>query len=85
MDTMLKVFPARLRIPLRAPLRYLPGGAPVRPAGRLVLAVLDRLVVWQGRVQDRDTLRGMSDARLRDLGLTRAEALREAGKAFWRV
>ena len=57
----------------------------MRPAGRLVLAVLDRLVVWQGRVQDRDTLRGMSDARLRDLGLTRAEALREAGKAFWRV
>jgi uncharacterized protein YjiS (DUF1127 family) len=51
---------------------------------RLVLGLVDLLIVWQKRLEDRDTLGRMNAARLRDIGLSRSEALREADKPFWR-
>ena len=41
---------------------------------------------WLGRQDQRAALRGIADDPhlLRDLGLTREEALREAAKPFWR-
>lgn len=41
------------------------------------------LLVWQQRLKDRDTLESMSESRLRDIGLTRRQAMREARKPFW--
>ena len=41
------------------------------------------LLVWQQRLKDRDTLEGMSESRLRDIGLSRRQAMCEARKPFW--
>ncbi|WP_227010265.1 DUF1127 domain-containing protein [Pelagibius marinus] len=74
------------------PAARLPGrgqdGAPgffVGFARRLVLGTVNLLMVWQQRLEDRACLEAMSEARLRDIGLTRAEARREAEKPFWRA
>jgi uncharacterized protein YjiS (DUF1127 family) len=40
--------------------------------------------VWQRRLRDRRELTLMDDRSLRDLGLTRYDALYEASKPFWR-
>jgi len=72
----------------RAPVARLPGhwqGDTRSMAVRLALKVAGLLIVWQQRLQDRETLRLMNEARLRDIGLTRGEALREVEKPFWRV
>jgi uncharacterized protein YjiS (DUF1127 family) len=54
-------------------------------ARRLVLGIVNLLVVWQQRLEDRACLQGMGEARLRDIGLTRVEARRESEKPFWRA
>ena len=41
------------------------------------------LLIWQQRLKDRDTLESMSESRLRDIGLSRRQAMREARKPFW--
>jgi uncharacterized protein YjiS (DUF1127 family) len=40
--------------------------------------------IWPDRSAGRHCLRAMEDHRLRDLGITRAEAALEASKPFWR-
>ena len=50
--------------------------------GRNWLALIG---VWRRRAQERQALRAMSLRDLRDLGLTRVEAGREAEKPFWRA
>ena len=45
--------------------------------------VKHRLAQWRRRSQARHELRSMSDATLRDLGLTRYDAARESSKPFW--
>jgi uncharacterized protein YjiS (DUF1127 family) len=49
-------------------------------------ARLARLVlhVWPERRRQRAQLRELEDHLLRDIGVTRGEALREARKPFWR-
>lgn len=54
-------------------------------ARRMALGVVNLMIVWQQRLADRDCLQGMDDARLRDIGLTRAEMLAETEKSFWRA
>ena len=58
---------------------------PLTPAGgsapRRVFAAMRR---WHERVRQRRQLLQLSDHMLRDLGITRAEALGEAEKPFWR-
>lgn len=39
---------------------------------------------WRRRARDRYALLAMSERDLRDIGLTRLEAAREAEKPFWR-
>ena len=53
-------------------------------AGDMVVAVTDLLYLWQWRLRDRDMLLHMSTAQLKDIGLSRADALQEAEKPFWR-
>jgi uncharacterized protein YjiS (DUF1127 family) len=40
---------------------------------------------WRQRRRDRDALASMSAMDLRDLGISRYDALRELGKPWWRA
>ena len=42
------------------------------------------LLIWQERATQRHMLATLDDASLRDIGLSRADAAREAAKPFWR-
>ena len=42
-----------------------------------------RITEWQRRVRSRRELEGLSDATLRDIGITRCDAHREMNKPFW--
>lgn len=42
-----------------------------------------RLGEWQRRSRSRHELRGLSDATLRDIGITRCDVQRESNKPFW--
>ena len=54
-----------------------------RPAGVLV-RIADALVAWERRARERRTLGEMSEHMLKDLGISRVDARREAAKPFWR-
>ena len=53
--------------------------------GRVLKRCLMLLLVWEQRLKDRDTLEGMSQSRLHDIGLSRRQAMREARKPFWQA
>ena len=53
--------------------------------GRVLKRCLMLLLVWEQRLKDRDTLEDMSQSRLRDIGLSRRQAMREARKPFWQA
>jgi uncharacterized protein YjiS (DUF1127 family) len=64
--------------------RPLSGASEIR---RLVIgAALDVLATWVARGSQRKALRQLAEEGrlLRDIGLTREQALREAAKPFWR-
>lgn len=42
-----------------------------------------RIGEWQRRARSRQELQGLSDATLRDIGITRCDVQREANKPFW--
>lgn len=46
--------------------------------------VVELLALWIGRRRQRRALAALDDHLLRDLGLTREDAVRESGKPFWR-
>lgn len=46
--------------------------------------VLAQLVAWQERRWQRHALRYLDDGMLKDIGISRADAEREAAKPFWR-
>lgn len=67
-----------------------PGARP-GPRGSLRRAIpgawtraFETLLVWQERAVERRRLFDLDQRMLRDIGLTRAEAEREAAKPFWR-
>lgn len=60
------------------------GSRPVAPGARLA-RIVDAVLAWQQREFDRAAMASMSDHQLRDVGLTRAEVLRECAKPFWRA
>jgi uncharacterized protein YjiS (DUF1127 family) len=45
--------------------------------------VVGRIAEWQRRSRSRHELEGLSDATLRDIGITRCDAHRELHKPFW--
>ena len=47
------------------------------------LAMLVNAAEWRERSRQRAVLATLDDRMLRDLGIDRASAAREAGKAFW--
>ena len=52
---------------------------------RLPLTILETLLVWQERGQQRRHLAALDDHLLRDMGISRADAAREAATPFWRL
>jgi uncharacterized protein YjiS (DUF1127 family) len=68
---MPSIIPAVIRAPAR--------GSTIAAAARL-LALLS---TWIDRSRQRRHLQRLSDDRLKDIGLTRADVAREAGKSFW--
>lgn len=52
---------------------------------QVLLRLADLLTVWENRARERRHLAEMPDRMLRDLGLSRSDARREAEKPFWRV
>jgi len=64
-----------------------PPHAGVRPRSALSLAVLaDAVSLWMAQQQQRHALADLAEDKhlLADVGLTREQALGEAGKPFWR-
>jgi len=53
--------------------------------GRRLAALLDLIRTWRRRAYERQALVTMSDAMLRDIGITRCDAMNEASKPFWRT
>ena len=47
--------------------------------------LVDRLLAWQDRATQRRQLAELDASLLADIGLSRATADHEAGKAFWRA
>lgn len=47
-------------------------------------SLFDRLALYYRRTQERRHLLTLDDRMLRDIGISRVDALREAGKPFWK-
>ena len=43
------------------------------------------VALWRRRAYERQALAGLSDQLLRDIGITRCDAMNEASKPFWRA
>jgi uncharacterized protein YjiS (DUF1127 family) len=56
-----------------------------RPDRSYVRRVISLVGTWRLRMRDRRELKLMSEKSLRELGLTRYDALREIRKPFWRA
>ncbi|MCH9053466.1 MAG: DUF1127 domain-containing protein [Proteobacteria bacterium] len=51
---------------------------------RYLSALWETLSTWRQRVSQRRHLASLEDRLLKDMGISRADAEREAGKPFWR-
>lgn len=52
--------------------------------GRSVVALFDLMAAWSERRRQRRALEALPDHLLHDIGLSRADAMNEADKPFWR-
>ena len=50
---------------------------------RLAVNVIEGALGWQARASERTQLAAMDDRLLRDVGLSRADIMRESTKPFW--
>lgn len=66
------------RLPSRAP-------APVEGSARgsRARSLLRYILTWLERARQRQALRGLDDWVLKDIGLSRADVMREGDKPFW--
>ena len=79
MDTITPTAANNARTSFGRALRAVGLGLLVMPAQTLVL-----IEYWAVRVNQRRRLIDLPDHLLKDIGITRADAEREAGKPFWR-
>jgi len=56
---------------------------PLRGVGRGASWLLEAVLAWQDRANQRHLLRSLSDAALKDIRVSRLDAEREASKPFW--
>lgn len=64
------------------------GAAPKSPGAfarvrRNVAKLLEKLAIWQERTGQRHTLSELNEHMLKDIGVSRSDAFREARKPFW--
>jgi uncharacterized protein YjiS (DUF1127 family) len=52
---------------------------------RVLSQVIELAQVWYDRAAQRHALQELSDHQLKDIGLSRADAAREAMKRFWQA
>jgi uncharacterized protein YjiS (DUF1127 family) len=52
-------------------------------ARRIVVNMLEKLVIWQERAEQRQALSELNSHMLKDIGVSSADAYREARKPFW--
>lgn len=69
-------------------LKSIPAYAPARSSrmpvpGRLMLRAWQRIERWRELSRERQALAALDDRLLRDIGLRRSDALREAARWFW--
>ncbi|MEX2629584.1 MAG: DUF1127 domain-containing protein [Tistlia sp.] len=50
-----------------------------------IAGLVELLFQWQERWEQRERLSGFDEHLLRDIGLSRADAVRESSKPFWRI
>ena len=62
-----------------------PIGSAIARIGAVFGVVIDGILGWQQRAVERNALGAMDDRMLRDVGLTRAEAMVETDKPFWKA
>ncbi|KMO14388.1 DUF1127 domain-containing protein [Methylobacterium platani] len=67
----------------RGNLRLVPAIRLSPPRRRDPVSLIERVELWADRRRERRALRGCPDGLLKDVGLSRADALREGGKPFW--
>lgn len=67
----------------RGNLRLVPAIRVSPPRRRSAVSVIQQLELWADRRRERRALLACSDGLLKDVGLSRADAMREAGKPFW--
>lgn len=53
--------------------------------GRSFRSILNRLARWRERYEQRTHLASMNERMLKDVGISRADAVREARKPFWQA
>ena len=65
------------------------GGAAAKPlrafgkVRRVVVKCLQKFVIWQERAEQRHALSELDERMLKDIGVTNADAYKEARKPFW--
>ena len=52
---------------------------------RWIRRAVDMVLTWHGRARERRQLLELSDHMLRDIGISRADAIGEAERPFWRA
>ncbi|TNC07151.1 DUF1127 domain-containing protein [Methylobacterium terricola] len=67
----------------RGNLRLVPTIHLTAPRRRNPVSLIERLELWADRRRERRALLRCPDSLLKDVGLSRADALREAEKPFW--
>jgi len=75
---------AILTQPLALDLTALSARPTLAPLARVAVKLAVVLMTWDEAYRTRQQLKHMTDTQLMDVGLTRAEALREARRGFWR-
>ena len=71
---------SQLAFPTRTTTAFAPRGASL---ATVAVQLLSRALVWLEVRRQRRQLQGLSDAMLRDIGLSRADAERESTRPFW--
>jgi uncharacterized protein YjiS (DUF1127 family) len=52
---------------------------------QVIEQALERVLVWIDRARQRRQLLALNDLELRDIGISRYDAIKEGDKPFWRV
>jgi len=60
-----------------------PGGRAPASSGSWAASLLRYILTWSERVRQRRALLALDDWVLKDIGLSRAEVMRESDKPFW--